>query len=112
MWIVTDEGFYSIVHKPYNPEGVLTVRTRCRADLERFCAQVPSAGEIMEDDGTDYRFRVTAGQEETAGWLGRQVMEIRYDNFKDHIGQTCGWDRERIYANVWRSLLDLNRLKE
>ncbi len=112
MWVVTDEGFYSIVHKPYNPEGVLTVRARCREDLEQFCAQVKSASEITDDVGADYRFRVTADQKETGEWLAKKVGEIRYDNFKNHIGETQGWGRERVYANVWRELLALKRLKD
>jgi len=112
MWVMTDQGFYSIVHKSFNPEGVLTVRARCREDLDRFRDQVASASEIQEDAGADYRFRVTAGQEETGDWLKKQVEEIRYDNFKNHIGETQGWDRERVYANVWKELLALKRLKD
>ncbi|MCC6147643.1 MAG: hypothetical protein IT308_08770 [Anaerolineaceae bacterium] len=112
MWIVTDQGFYSIVHKRFNPAGVVTVRGRRREDLERFCEGVKSASAIQEDENADYRFRVTADQEETASWIGKQVLNIHYDNFKNHIGTTQSWARERIYANVWSALLGLGNLKE
>ena len=35
MWLVTTNGFYSIVRKPWDREaGTLTVRARARSDLE------------------------------------------------------------------------------
>lgn len=112
MWIITDQGFYSIVHKPYNPPDILTVRCRCRSDLQRFCDQVPSSSPIQEDVTADYRFRVTAERSEISAWLSKHITDLHYDNFKNHIGLKQGAKRERIYARVWHTLLDLTQLQE
>lgn len=112
MWIITEQGFYSIVHKPHNQAGELTIRCRVKADLERFCQQVESASPISEDSSADYRYRVTAPRKDVAVWLSSQAENIEYSNFKSRVYEVQGALRERIYAQVWGVLLGLKSLKE
>jgi hypothetical protein len=107
MWLVTTNGFYSIVRKPWDREaGTLTVRARARADLESLRAKyLPELGEIQESTSTDYRFRAQAPQAKVAEAVRRVVADIDYDNFKDAVAERQGLTRERVYHRVWHELL-------
>ncbi len=67
MWIITQDGFYSVT--AYDPlrggersdaEGLVIVRTRDRADLERVSDWI--GDEVMATPAADYAFRIIASR--------------------------------------------------
>jgi hypothetical protein len=109
MWLMTKFGFFSIVQKPDDAEaGMLTVRARVRADLEALrAAYLPAMGEIVENAGTDYRYRARAPRAALAAALQQIVLDIDYDNFKSAVQKTQGPGRADAYHKVWGLLYDL-----
>ncbi len=110
MWLITEEGFASVVsHR--DREGFLLVRARARRDLESLCRVASEEGiegfesdGIWEDPEADYRWRLEADQEAVAAVAAALVGRISYDNFKSRVGATDP-DRERVYHAVWGDLL-------
>jgi len=106
MWIFTPYGFYSVVHKPWNPDGVLTIRARDKADLESLWSSLKMAGEITEDAGADYRFRFEVHSADLAALMAEKIQRIDYDNFKNKVSEVMP-GREITYGRVWTVLRDL-----
>lgn len=79
-WIITNEGFYSIVTHPTNKK-LLQVRARRAGDIEKL---FPEA-EVIEIDGRDYSFRAYLGRKEVGRAFGEVLGDISYPNFKDSI---------------------------
>lgn len=110
MWLITEEGFASVVsHR--DREGFLLVRARARQDLESLCRVASEEGvegldpdAIWEDPNADYRWRIEAGREAVAALAAALVERISYDNFKSRVGATDP-DRERVYHGIWHELL-------
>ena len=111
MWLISDVGFFSIVCKPGDEaQGMLTIRARVRGDLERLRQQyLPSMGPIVEDGGTDYRFRARALRGDVAQAVAAMVGAIDYRNFKDRIASVQGSARAHRYAAVWSDLAGLEQ---
>jgi hypothetical protein len=110
MWIITTEGFFSIVRKPGDEkDGILTVRGRVRADLESLKSRfLPKASQISEDERADYRYRFRAKASDIGQALGCMAGGIDYENFKDAVGERQGWTRYEIYGLVWQVLCQLS----
>jgi hypothetical protein len=109
MWIFTPDGFYSVVEKPEEREaGMLTVRSRVKADLdvlrERF---MPKLGPTISGVGTDYPYRAKIEKGSFSEGMKRISESVDYENFKHAVGTRQGYERARIYADVWRDLLRL-----
>lgn len=111
MWVLTTTGFYSIVKKPSDPPGKLTIRSRIREDLLKLKPYLPSMEYIVESDDSDYRYRTFASPEDVAEALSKIAVEINYSNFKDRISQDSP-HRGFIYSQVWAELLRLENLDE
>jgi hypothetical protein len=110
MWLITDEGFFSIVQKPLDAlRGTLTVRARVLSDLKNLKKRLPDMGEITTSKYNDYRYRATAPREQLAAAVEQMVRDICYDNFKDEVTVKQGQGRADIYSNVWANLYDLQR---
>ena len=107
MWLVTTQGFYSVVAHRTRPEHLL-VRARAREDLEALRLQIPSI-ELNEDPSADYRWRAEVHREDWRRALIQLVDRIDYDNFKDAVARRHGMKREAVYHRVWRELLRLQR---
>lgn len=107
MWLLTTSGFFSIVRKP--GDSLLTVRARCRADLERLAAAVPALGSIEAGGGTDYPYRARVGADELATAMAAAVRGIDYANFKDAVARRAGVRRAKLYGKVWQTLLEIER---
>lgn len=101
MWIFLREGFLSVIAAP--EDGVLTVRSRVRADLERL-RPLFALGPIVEGAGTDYKYRASITREAFADGLAACAMEIDYPNFKNEVARALGARRERTYHKVWSIL--------
>jgi len=106
MWLLTSEGFFSIVQKPDDmARGTLTIRARVKADLQAL--RIPGMTEIEEDAGTDYRYRAIAPRDEVAAAVSAMVQKIDYSNFKDEIARKQGKQRAAIYGELWEVLYRL-----
>lgn len=112
MWLMTPIGFFSIVEKPYDRhDGTLTVRARVEGDLTSLKSHyLPELGEIQPDQGTDYRYRATAPREAVAQALSQLTLDLDYSNFKDEVSRVQGYERARVYGEVWNRLYRLQSL--
>jgi hypothetical protein len=114
MWIITTNGFLSIVQNldSTGPDDALLVRGRVRADLERFADFVAHHGDrpaVVHTPRSDYGYRLTTSREMFASYLTEQVGALNYPNFKDEVA-AADPRRARIYARVWEVLRDLHKL--
>ena len=109
MWLMTTTGFFSVVEKPEDRKnGLLTVRSRVRGDLEGLRARyLPGLGEIEATPDRDYAFRARVTKPELAAALGRIVLDIDYSNFKSEVAERMGYAREQVYHEVWEALANL-----
>ena len=109
MWLMTSIGFFSIVEKPNDRDaGTLTVRARVEGDLAALKTRyLPELGEIQAHLGTDYRYRATAPKEAIARALSQLALNLDYSNFKGEVYRVQGYERARVYGEVWNSLYRL-----
>ena len=111
MWILSEQGFYSVVQKEWNVRSdSLTIRARCEADLENLRAFLPTMTATVESNDSDYRFRTVAGKDAVADAVAGLVRDIDYDNFKARIA-TENFKRASIYGRVWQELIRLQCLE-
>jgi hypothetical protein len=102
MWLLTPEGFYSVVQQ--HGEEDLCVRARVAADLDRLREGVlRSLSPTMETPAGDYRYRAWATHEAVGEALAQIARDLHYDNFKNEVSRH---DRERghLYHDVWAVL--------
>ena len=86
MWLVTTCGYYSIVAKPSDQRnGMLTIRSRVRADLEAFEEFVLDLGRIANSEQTDYSYRAKAKAKDIALGFRSMVENIDYGNFRTKL---------------------------
>jgi hypothetical protein len=107
MWLITTQGFYSVVAHRDDPD-LLLVRARTREDIEALREQIPAL-EPFEDRSADYRHRAVVTREHWRDAVAQLVGAIDYGNFKSAVGKRQGWDRERVYHAVWDVLARLQR---
>lgn len=120
MWVVTTDGFYSVVQfdkrkgkklkvpyrlKDTDPDSWLVVRARVRADLERLKIHDLYIEKTLIGD---YGYRAILTREEWADYLLAATYEIDYDShFKEEASRNRP-GRHSIYMDVWSAL---NRLE-
>ncbi len=110
MWLITTDGFYSVVDK--TPGGVgdeLTVRARCAADLDRLRERLPALSETRTGAGTDYPHRASVPKERFAAAVAAIATDIDYSNFKNEVAVRRGRRHAHVLADVWHALLQLER---
>ena len=99
MWLLTPDGFYSIVQK--RGETGLCIRARVGADLDLLREKhLPSLTETTETPGGDYRYRAWASHEAVADALAALARDLHYDNFKNEVARRDG-QRAHAYHDVW-----------
>ena len=105
MWIMTVDGFYSVVKKPgQENEGNGSIQGK--TDLEKLLNKLNSEISIQEGVGTDYPFRVVMSQTDWADYLQKTAMDIEYDNFKNTL-DSSDHHRHEAYFNCWSALSSL-----
>jgi hypothetical protein len=108
MWIMTTRGFYSAVQKRGDAdEGMVTIRARVKADLERLGDLLPDAKPYRQRGYSDYPWRVRVTAEEWAAAVKAMALEIDYSNFKNEVKRVQGGKRAQVYSRVWGVLLSL-----
>lgn len=98
MWIFLSNSFLSIVDKGDPSGATLLVRARRRGDIE---AVFPNA-EVIENAGTDYRYRARIDRDQVALAIAEHVRGIRHCNFKSTVLDD---DRHRAYMDTWKAMM-------
>ena len=98
MWIVLNKSFLSIV-KNRNNGNQLLVRARINGDIEKV---FPDA-DVFEDIDADYKFRSYIDREVVANAIGKELLNINYDNFKSSVSKD-DVIRSNAYMKVWMAL--------
>lgn len=105
MWIVTTQGFYSVVEDPKRPD-TLVIRCRVKRDLVALKEQIPELRPI-HGAGTDYAWRAFVPRQRWVEAATALSEDIDYGNFKDAVKARQGAKRASAYMRVWVALLDL-----
>jgi hypothetical protein len=109
MWLITTQGFYSVVEDRDDSDRVL-IRARARDDLEALKRQIPDL-QIHETPPPehDYGYRAFVTRDQWCEAAAQLAGEIDYDNFKNAVSDRHGRDREHLYHEVWHKLSELQR---
>lgn len=105
MWLATQHGFFSIVHKGL----FLHVRSRAHADLLSLLDTASMSSQaILVDKGTDYRFRVLLNLQELLAVMAALAQTVDYSNFKARIA-ALPEQRPKLeaYHELWWRLKEL-----
>jgi len=105
MWLVTQHGFYNVVHGEDDPPDVMTIKGRRREDMEAIQFFITTS-DIDESFIHDYRFRVKAKRADVMHWLSRIGEEIDYPKTKPRLSKSTP-GRDGTYLSVWSMLYDL-----
>lgn len=108
MWVITPRGFYSAVQDKADPETIV-VRARVHADLAALCKMVPRKVKIIDNEGTDYPFRIRLSRAEWTQAAMELAAEIDYTNVKNAVAERQGHDRAAAYSRIWGVLLGLEQ---
>lgn len=107
MWLMTPDGFFSVVEKPGDrQDGMLTIRTRNRADIKALKRFFPDA-QPYKVRFSDYEWRIRVPKDGWAQAVADMAQEIDYSNFKNEVTRRQGNHRHNVYMRVWQVLLGL-----
>lgn len=109
MWLMTPQGFVSVVEKPSDiGKGTLTVRSRDKQSLEAFAVLAGRTGfKAKFDMATDYPYRTVATEAEVDTALLASRKLIKYSNFKDEAKRVRGGAYVSALSAVWNAMLKL-----
>jgi hypothetical protein len=96
MWICLNDSFLSIVSDRNTP-NLLLVRSRRSGDIE---AVFPDA-KVIENLGTDYKYRASIDRKKVAAAIADRAMHIDYSNFKNSVDDQ---ERHDAYLNIWLTI--------
>ena len=101
MWLFSETGFVSAVQDRDNSDGFV-VRGRDRKSLQPLAdfADV----RIIDNEGTDYPFRVYVEKSTFSLWVSDQVDNVSYTNYKGHMHKTRGWQFCDALHDVWSAM--------
>lgn len=95
MWFCNNDGFISaVIDRDDDTGNTLKVRARFRRDLE----DIFPDKEIIEDAGTDYKYRVFVTKQELADIMYERILNINYSNFKNSVARN---DLHDLYEQFW-----------
>jgi len=100
VWIITDQGFVSVVQHNVD-DRLLCVRARRREDLEPFDA------EVVEHAGSDYQYRCNVHREAFAEWMEDRISDLSYTTHAKENMAGNDTRRYQAYLNVWADLAEL-----
>lgn len=98
MWLFTRYGLFSVTQPTRDnadakASELVQVRARMRMHLQALQARFPVglAGEILESDDTDYRYRLIVPRDRFERVAAALVSELDYSNFKGACGRHGAW---------------------
>lgn len=103
MWLLTTEGFYSVIQWH---DGRMCVRARRKADLTRLRKIVPALSKVEVSPGKDYRYRCFCTRDEWIAGASALAATIDYGNFKSAADRKLGFNDPlaRAYHSIWNTL--------
>ena len=108
MWLITKEGFVSVVRKGNEKGKPFCVRSRDSKSVENIIEALGIKREIYKNAATDYQYRIFLSEEELKTYTLHAVENISYDNFKSAVYKISP-PHAKVYGNVWRELWQLGR---
>ena len=102
MWLITAQGFYSVVADRDDPDRVL-VRARTQSDLEALGRLIPNLV-VLETPGGDYGWRAFVAREDWQRAAAELAAEVDYPNFKSAVAVRQGAERAHLYMEIWSAL--------
>ena len=99
MWIMTNNGYLSIVSKDCGP-AELQVRARRAGDIEKV---FPNA-KVTRQTGSDYLYRAVRPRDLVKQALAAMIDVIDYPNFKDSVEDRS---LHAAYVSVWCAMAGL-----
>mgnify|MGYP003429779963 CR=1 FL=1 len=99
MWIMTNNGYLSIVSKDCRPDELL-VRARRPGDIEKV---FPDA-KVTRTTNSDYLYRAVLSRDLVKRALAAMIDQIDYPNFKDSVGDSS---LHAAYVSVWCAMAGL-----
>lgn len=93
MWLCFNDGFLSAVVDKNNPARMM-VRARRKKDLLNVFGDV----EVIENAGSDYRWRAFVDRTAFAAVVAARIENIDYTNFKNSVDDH---DLHDLYMNFW-----------
>ena len=119
MWLFTRYGFFSVTQPTRDnadakASELVQVRARMRMHLQALQARFPVglAGEILESDETDYRYRLIVARDRFERVAAALVGELDYSNFKGECSRHGAWlgpGYSHALHQVWSIHHDLQR---
>jgi len=106
MWLMTTEGFISVVNKGKNAELPFCLRSRDIKSIENVIDALCIKRKIWKDAATDYEFRIFVSEDELKQYMNHIADNLDYDNFKDAV-QKVSPKHAKVYHTLWFNLLDL-----
>lgn len=108
MWIMSKEGFYSIVKHRGDPTKLI-IRSRVKKDIENVLEFfIGSDYRLMHTPDADYAYRTIIDVFEWPKFLEELTMDIEYYNFKNTIAAEDP-ERAYCYGEIWYVLRDLQK---
>ena len=101
MWIFTETGFVSAVVDRNEPSR-LSVRARDRESLDGLVAATDQ--QVVSTPGGDYPYRIFVSPGAFAQWVAEASWAIDYDNFKNQVARTRGYDYVHALHDVWAAM--------
>ena len=99
MWIMTNNGFLSIVSKDCGPDELL-VRARRAGDIEKV---FPDA-KVIRNTHSDYLYRAVLPRDVVKQAVAAMIDKINYPNFKDSVEDSS---LHAAYAGAWHAMAGL-----
>ena len=106
MWLITTDGFVSVVKKGKNAEKPFCVRSRDRKSINNVIDALAIKRKIWENAATDYEYRIFISEDELKSYMIYIAENIDYDNFKDAVHEVSPL-HAKVYHSVWFTLLEL-----
>lgn len=99
MWIFTRYGFYSL-----SADGdIVWIRGRKKSHLQALKDRFMLEGEILEDAGTDYKYRIKTNKRFAASIMYELTIEQEWGNFKNEV---ANYSKDRAYIHSLHEVWD------
>jgi hypothetical protein len=99
MWLMTTDGFYSVIQWH---DGGMALRAREKEALERLRERHEGLSEIEVSPGRDYRYRCFCSRETWVVVAADLAARIDYGNFKSAVAKRRGRGLyEKLLHDVW-----------
>lgn len=108
MWLFTETGFVSVVQDRDDSNKML-VRARDKKSLQPFVDEY--GVEILNVGRSDYPHRVFINRTQFVDWLVETGESLSYDNYKNRVAKTRGYEFAGPLHDVWATMLQIEEIR-